>query len=78
MPLPDRKESPIAKLMLTVLGIGAELERKNIVSRLYSSRQLAIERAHNLAALSNPKLPVKIITSEVLSCCNVSEEWSRV
>ena len=42
--LPDGKENPIAKLMLTVLGLGAELERKNIVSRLNSGRQLAIER----------------------------------
>lgn len=46
--LPDGKENPIAKLMLTVLGLGAELERKNIVSRLNSGRQLAIERGVQL------------------------------
>lgn len=42
--LPDGKENPMAKLMLTVLGLGAELERKNIVSRLNSGRLLAIEK----------------------------------
>jgi Site-specific recombinases, DNA invertase Pin homologs len=41
--LPDGKENPVAKMLLTVLGLGAELERKNIVSRLNSGRQLAIE-----------------------------------
>lgn len=46
--LPDGKENPMAKLMLTVLGLGAELERKNIVSRLNSGRQLAIERGVQL------------------------------
>ena len=46
--LPDGKENPMAKLLLTVLGLGAELERKNIVSRLNSGRQLAIERGVQL------------------------------
>ena len=46
--LPDGKESPIAKMLLTVLGLGAEIERKNIVSRLNSGRQLAIERGVQL------------------------------
>lgn len=46
--LPDGKENPMAKLMLTVLGLGAELERKNIVSRLNSGRRLAIERGVQL------------------------------
>lgn len=42
--LPDGKEHPVAKMLLTVLGLGAELERKNIISRLNSGRQLAIEK----------------------------------
>ena len=46
--LPDGKENPMAKMLLTVLGLGAELERKNIVSRLNSGRQLAIERGVQL------------------------------
>ena len=46
--LPDGKENPVAKLLLTVLGLGAEIERKNIVSRLNSGRQLAIERGVRL------------------------------
>ena len=32
--LPDGKENPVAKMLLTVLGLGAEIERRNIVSRL--------------------------------------------
>ena len=44
----DGKENPYAKTVLTVLGLGAELERKNIVSRLNSGRQLAIERGVQL------------------------------
>ena len=46
--LPDGKENPVAKMLLTVLGLGAELERKNIVSRLNSGRKLAIERGVQL------------------------------
>ena len=46
--LPDGKENPMAKMLLTVLGLGAEIERKNIVSRLNSGRQLAIERGVQL------------------------------
>ena len=42
--LPSGEENPIAMTMLTVLGLGAQLERKNIVSRLNSGRQLAVER----------------------------------
>ena len=39
---PDGKENPIARMLLTVLGLGAEIERKSIVSRLNSGRQKAI------------------------------------
>lgn len=37
-----------AKMLLTVLGLGAEIERKNIVSRLNSGRRLAIEKGVQL------------------------------
>lgn len=46
--LPDGKENPVAKMLLTVLGLGAEIERKNIVNRLNSGRQLAIEKGVQL------------------------------
>lgn len=42
--MPNGQENPIAKMMLTVLGLGAEIERKSIVSRLNSGRELAKER----------------------------------
>ena len=42
--LPEGTENPVAKMLLTVLGLGAEIERRNIVSRLNSGRQLAIAR----------------------------------
>lgn len=40
----EGKENVVAKMMLTVLGLGAEIERKSIVSRLNSGRELAKER----------------------------------
>lgn len=40
----EGKENVIAKMMLTVLGLGAEIERKSIVSRLNSGRELAKAR----------------------------------
>ena len=48
--LPDGKENPVAKLLLTALGLGAEIERKNIVSRLNSGRKLAIEKGVQLGS----------------------------
>ena len=39
--LPDGSENPMAKIILTVLALGAELERKSIVSRLNSGRERA-------------------------------------
>ena len=41
---PEGKENPIAKMMLTVLALGAEMERKSIVSRLNSGRALAKQK----------------------------------
>ena len=62
--LPDGTENPVAKMLLTVLGLGAELERKNIVSRLNSGRQLAIERGVQLgrpvgSGMTNEELMAK-------------------
>lgn len=54
--LPDGSENPIAKMLLTVLGLGAELERKNIVSRLNSGRQLAIENGVRMGRPSGTKM----------------------
>lgn len=42
--LPDGSEKPMAKVILTVLALGAELERKSIVSRLNSGRERAKEK----------------------------------
>lgn len=39
--LPDGSENPMAKIILTVLALGAELERKSIVGRLNSGRERA-------------------------------------
>ena len=59
--LPDGTENPVAKMLLTVLGLGAEIERRNIVSRLNSGRQLAIARGVRMgrpfgSGMSNEKL----------------------
>lgn len=42
--LPDGSENPMAKVILTILALGAELERKSIVSRLNSGRERAKEK----------------------------------
>ena len=42
--LPDGTENPMAKVILTVLALGAEIERKSIVSRLNSGRERAKEK----------------------------------
>ena len=39
--LEDGKENPVAKMVLTVLALGAEMERKLILGRLNSGRELA-------------------------------------
>lgn len=41
---PEGEEDVVAKMMLTVLGLGAEIERKSIVNRLNSGRELAKSR----------------------------------
>ena len=46
--LPDGSENPLAKVILTVLALGAELERKSIVRRLNSGRARAIEKGVKL------------------------------
>lgn len=42
--LPDETENPMAKVILTVLALGAAMERKSIVSRLNSGREMAKEK----------------------------------
>ena len=42
--LPDGKENPIGTVAVTLLAVGAKMERDNIMDRLNSGRQLAIER----------------------------------
>lgn len=37
----DKQENPVAKMVLTVLALGAEMERKLILGRLNSGRELA-------------------------------------
>ena len=46
--LPDGSENPLAKVILTVLALGAEIERQSIVRRLNSGRERAIEKGVKL------------------------------
>ena len=46
--LPDSSENPLAKVILTVLALGAEIERQSIVRRLNSGRERAIEKGVKL------------------------------
>lgn len=39
----DGKENPVSDVMITVLGLGAQIERKQIIGRLNSGRQNAIK-----------------------------------
>ncbi|MCQ2168774.1 MAG: recombinase family protein [Bacteroidales bacterium] len=42
--LPDGSENPTTKMMLTILALGAEMERNNIHNRMESGRRFAYER----------------------------------
>ena len=55
----EGKENVIAKMMLTVLGLGAEIERKSIVSRLNSGRELAKERGVRMGRPEGSKMSDK-------------------
>lgn len=55
----EGKENIIAKMMLTVLGLGAEIERKSIVSRLNSGRELAKERGVRMGRPEGSKMSDK-------------------
>ena len=55
----EGKENVIAKVMLTVLGLGAEIERKSIVSRLNSGRELAKERGVRMGRPEGSKMSDK-------------------
>ena len=48
----EGKENPVAKMVLTVLALGAEMERKLILGRLNSGRELAKKRG---VAMGRPK-----------------------
>lgn len=61
--MPNGQENPMAKFMLTVLGLGAELERKSIVSRLNSGRELAKERGVKMGR----KKGYKVSDEEILA-----------
>ena len=54
--LPDGTENPMAKVILTVLALGAELERKSIVSRLNSGRARAKERGVRMGRPEGSKM----------------------
>jgi DNA invertase Pin-like site-specific DNA recombinase len=41
---PDGKENPMADVLVTVLGLGAQIERKQILGRLNSGRKNAMEK----------------------------------
>ena len=54
--LPDGSENPMAKVILTVLALGAELERKSIVSRLNSGRERAKEKGVKMGRPEGSKM----------------------
>lgn len=54
--LPDGSENPIAKVMLTVLALGADLERKSIVNRLNSGRERAKEKGVKMGRPKGTKM----------------------
>lgn len=60
----DKKENPVAKMVLTVLALGAEMERKLILGRLNSGRELAKKKGVKMgrpkgSALSDEDLQAK-------------------
>ena len=57
--LPDGGENPMAKVILTVLALGAELERKSIVSRLNSGRERAKEKGVKMGRPEGSKMSDK-------------------
>ena len=57
--LPDGTENPMAKVILTVLALGAELERKSIVSRLNSGRERAKEKGVKMGRPEGSKMSDK-------------------
>ena len=54
--LPDGSENPLAKVILTVLALGAEIERQSIVRRLNSGRERAIEKGVKLGRPKGSKM----------------------
>lgn len=62
--MPDGEENTFAKAMLTFMGLGAELERKSIVSRLNSGRELAKERGVKMGRKVGYKLTDEAILAK--------------
>ena len=54
--LPDGSENPMAKVILTILALGAELERKSIACRLSSGRERAEERGVRMGRPEGSKM----------------------
>ena len=54
--LPDGSENPMAKVILTILALGAELERKSIACRLSSGRERAKERGVRMGRPEGSKM----------------------
>ena len=57
--LPDGSENPMAKVILTILALGAEIERKSIVSRLNSGRERAKEKGVQMGRPAGSKMSDK-------------------
>lgn len=57
--LPDETENPMAKVILTVLALGAAMERKSIVSRLNSGREMAKEKGVRMGRPEGSKMSNK-------------------
>ena len=57
--LPDGTENPMAKVILTVLALGAELERRSIVGRLNSGRERAKEKGVRMGRPEGSKMSDK-------------------
>ena len=62
--LPDGTENPMAKVILTVLALGAELERKSIVGRLNSGRERAKEKGVKMGRPEGSKMSDKDLLSK--------------
>src|SRR5574344_1830526 len=63
--LPDGSENPMAKVILTVLALGAELERMSIVSRLNSGRERAKEKGVKMGRPEGSRMSARICSPSI-------------